>query len=150
MNRDILKAILIICFFVVFAFVTCIFLSREMAGFGLWIMPALGHLYPIVVVSIILIYSIIKSCKILWLHLILILGFGLVLECLLFWANKFFVFGSPGVMALFVFGQLVLIYGLTFILYFYFYSRLPSRKTEKADNNGMERTSEMGQSSHPD
>ena len=34
MNRDILKAILIICFFGIFAFVTCIFLSREMAGFG--------------------------------------------------------------------------------------------------------------------
>ena len=150
MNRDILKAILIICFFGIFAFVTCIFLSREMAGFGLWLMPALGHLYPIVVVSIILIYSIITSCKIFWLHLIFILGFGLVLECLLFWANKFFFFGSPKVMALFVFGQLVLIYGLTFFCYFYFCFRLPSRKTKKADNNGMERTSEMGQSSYSD
>lgn len=150
MNQDILKAILIICFFGIFAFVTCIFLSREMAGFGLWIMPALGHLYPIVVVSIILIYSIIKSCKIFWLRLIFILGFGLLLECLLFWANKFFFFGSPKFMALFVFGQLVLIYGLTFFFYFYLCFRLTSRKIKKADNNGMERTSEMGQSSYPD
>ena len=124
-DRDRLRAIQIICFFGIFAFIISIILSQEVAEFGLLVMPALSHLYPIVVLSFIIIYSIITSRRILWFPLFLLLGGGLLLECLLFQIIRLFIFESQKVMALFIFGQLVLLYGLTFFLYFYFNFRIP-------------------------
>jgi len=129
MDQNNLNVSLLIVFFGFVAFVVGIFLSKEMAEFGLWIMPALSHLYPIVIVSFVIIYSVITSRRVLWVRLLLLVGLGLSLECFLFWLNKIFVFSSPRVMALFVFSQIVLVYGLTLVLYFYFASHIPSRKT---------------------
>ena len=129
MDQNNLNVSLLIVFFGFVAFVVGIFLSKEMAEFGLWIMPALSHLYPIVIVSFVIIYSVITSRRVLWVRLLLIVVLGLSLECFLFWLNKIFVFSSPKVMALFVFSQIVSVYGLTLVLYFYFASRISSRKT---------------------
>jgi hypothetical protein len=129
MDRNNLKASILAFFFGVVAFIIAIFLSEDMAELGLWIMPALSHLYPIAIVSLILVYSVITSRRVLWFRLFLLLGLGLALECFLFWLNKIFVFSSPRIMALFVFSQMVLVYGLTLVLYFYFISRFPPKKT---------------------
>lgn len=129
MDQNNLNVSLLIVFFGFVAFIVGIFLSKEMAEFGLWIMPALSHLYPIVIVSFVIIYSVITSRRVLWVRLLLIVVLGLSLECFLFWLNKIFIFSSPKVMALYVFSQIVSVYGLTLVLYFYFASRIPSRKT---------------------
>jgi hypothetical protein len=131
MDRNNLKALLLIAFFCFLAFLMGFFLSGDMAELGLWFMPALSHLYPIVILSFVVIYSFITSKRILWVRLFLILGFGLILECFLFWLTKFFLFSSPRIMALFVFSQLVFVYALTLILYFYTASYIPLKKQKK-------------------
>jgi hypothetical protein len=128
-KKSLLKAFAIIVFFFSIAFMTGMFLSREMAELGLWIMPALSHLYPLVIIAFVIIYSIIASKRILWIPLFSLLGIGLFLECFLFWLTKLFVFESPSIMALFVFAQIVLVYTFTLVLYFYFSLRIPSKKT---------------------
>jgi hypothetical protein len=131
MDRNNLKALLLIGFFCFLAFIIGFFLSREMAELGLWIMPALSHLYPIAVMLFVIIYSVITSKRILWIRLFLLLGFGLALECFLFWLNKLFLFSSPRLMALFVFSQLVFVYALTLILYFYIISPVSLKRHKK-------------------
>lgn len=118
MYHNNLKALFLIGFFGFIAFLVGFLLSREMAELGLWIMPALSHLYPIAILSFVIIYSVITSKRILWIRLFVLLGFGLTMECFLFWLVKFFLFSSPRIMALFVFSQLVFVYASTLVLYF--------------------------------
>ena len=126
-----LKALFIIGFFCSLAFLAGFFLSEEIAKLGLWIMPAFCHLYPIAILSFVIIYSVITSKRIFWVRLFLLLGFGLALECFLFWLSKFFLFSSPRIMALFVFIQLVFVYSLTLVLYFYVATSLPLKRIKR-------------------
>ncbi len=131
MDRNYSNALLLIGFFSFLAFIIGFFLSRDMAELGLWIMPALSHLYPIAVLLFVIIYSVITSKRILWLYLFLTLGIGLALECFLFWLNKLFLFSSPKIMALFVFSQLVFVYAVTLVLYFYIASYITLKRNKK-------------------
>jgi len=128
MDRDILKALGLFIFFGTVAFVIGIIISREIAEFGLWIIPAFGHIYPLAIFSLVLIYSIITSRPILWLHLFLLIIIGLLSECILFRLTKLFVFKSPKILAFFLFSQLMLVYGVTLFLYFYIIFRITSKK----------------------
>lgn len=120
------KALLLICLFVVFASFLGIFLSGRIAELGLLFMPALYHLYPIITIIFVVIYSVIVSRKILWFHLIILLFVGLFLECVLFWITKTFPFSSQKFMAIFILFQLIVIYGGTWFFYFFFTSRASS------------------------
>lgn len=122
------KAIALIGLFGVIAFGTGILLSRKMAQFGLLVLPAFGHLYPMAFISIVAVYSAIVSRRIYWIHLLFILGAGLSLECLLLWLMMRFIFDSPRVMALAVFSQLALVYGVSLLLYFSITARIPPKK----------------------
>ena len=122
------KAIALIGIFGVIAFGTGILLSRKMAHFGLLVLPAFGHLYPIAFISIVVVYSAVVSRRIFWMHLLFIVGSGLCLECLLLWLMMRFIFDSPRVMALVVFSQLALVYGVSLVLYFSITARIPPKK----------------------
>lgn len=112
------SAILLILFFLIGALILGIFISERMAEMGLWCLPALCHLYPFITLFFVGIYSVITSRKIYWFQLTVLLALGLVLECAMFLLNKFFVFASPRLMAFFVFFQIIMIYGATWVLYF--------------------------------
>ncbi|MBN2372730.1 hypothetical protein JXL19_02925 [bacterium] len=128
MNREKQQAIAIIGIFCIISTVIAVLVSQRLAEFGLWIMPALFHLYPIATILFAVIYSAVTSRNVLWSPLLVFMGIGLLLECLLFWLMELFIFGSPKMMALFILGQLILVYGVTWILYFSFASRLPINK----------------------
>ena len=128
MNREKLQAILLIGIFCIISTIIGIFVSRRLAELGLWVMPALFHLYPIATIFFAVIYSVFTSRRVLWAPLLVFLGIGLLLECFLFWLMELFIFGSPKMMALFILGQLILVYGVTWILYFSFVSHLPIDK----------------------
>ena len=131
MNRNILKAIGLFILFGTMAFIIGIGISRKIAEFGLWIIPAFGHLYPLAFFSLVLVFSVITSRPILWIHLCLLLIIGLLSECILFRLTKLFVFKSPQILAFFLFSQLMLVYGITLFVYFYFIFRIPSKKDTK-------------------
>ena len=133
MNRNILKALGLFILFGTVAFIIGIGISRKIAEFGLWIIPAFGHLYPLAIFSLVLIFSIITSRPILWIHLCLLLIIGILSECILFRLTKLFVFKSPEILAFFLFSQLMLVYGITLFLYFYFIFRIPFRKETKEE-----------------
>ena len=128
MDRKRLQAIALIGIFCTISAIIGVLVSQRLAEFGLWVMPALFHLYPIATIFFAVIYSVITSRKVLWSPLLIFLGIGLLLECFLFWLMELFIFGSPKMMALFILGQLILVYGVTWILYFSFVSRLPIDK----------------------
>lgn len=122
------KAIALIGLFGVIAFGTGILLSSKVAHFGLLILPAFGHLYPIAFISIVVVYSAVVSRRIFWMHLLFVVGSGLCLECLLLWLMMHFIFDSPRGMALVIFSQLALVYGVSLLFYFTITARIPSKK----------------------
>lgn len=122
------RAIAIIVIIYLISAITGALLSKKMALFGLWLMPALYHLYPIATVSIIIIFSVVTSRKVLWGLLILLLGAGLLLECLMFWLTNLLVFRSPIIMSLFILFLLVFLYGVTWVIYFFIAVQLPPSK----------------------
>ncbi len=117
MNVERLKYLLLIIFFYAISVVVGIILSKKIAIAGLWFMPALFHLYPIITVSFVIIYSVITDQKVLWSRLLILLGIGLLLECLLFWLTRHSFFTTPKVMALFILGLLIILYGATWSIY---------------------------------
>lgn len=119
MTRKRCFSLFIIGIFYIISIVASILLSQKSVKAGLWIMPALFHLYPIVTFSVALLYSIITSKKILWMNLLILIAIGLLLECFLFRLANRFIFYTPRSMALFILGLLVFVYGSTWSVYFY-------------------------------